>query len=255
MGYKMKIAILICGHLRTWEHCKQNFIDNFLDENHEITVIVNTYTSIDVDDVWHFPTIPFTEYSVNENLIKTEEEIKEYFSGIPNIIFKIVKEERVDNSRCEEPRKVFDTYQILESLNQEFDIVVRTRFDLKINKKIDYNSVFTALQKNNKLLILSHTNSYNFRRDLNHHFAMSTYETMQLYFRRDINLFTEEQMVGRCLGHDTLELLTLYFGVEREWEFYNTSLIRDRYGCYMKNNPQFLNSPFKVITDTCVELW
>ena len=26
-----KIAILLPGHLRTWEYCKQNFIDNFIE--------------------------------------------------------------------------------------------------------------------------------------------------------------------------------------------------------------------------------
>lgn len=251
----MKIAILLSGHLRTWEFCKENFISNLLDKNHEITIIVDTYTTTEVNDVWYTPTIPFEKYSIEEKYLKSVDEIKNYFSEIPNIIFNIVDEVRCDNSRCEEPRKLFNTFKILESLNKEFDIVIRSRFDLKINKKIDYISVFAALKYNPKLLILSHNNSYSFRRDLNPVFAMSTFENMKLFYRRDIDLFTSEQMIGRCLGHDTLEALSIYYDIVREWEFYNTAIVRDKHGFYMKNNPQFLQSNYKVETNNCIELW
>ncbi len=42
----MKIAILLPGHLRAWEYCKQNFISNLYDTSHQVDVFVDTYNNV-----------------------------------------------------------------------------------------------------------------------------------------------------------------------------------------------------------------
>ncbi len=42
----MKIAVLLPGHIRTWDYCKQNFMDTIYDNNHTMDVFVDTYNEI-----------------------------------------------------------------------------------------------------------------------------------------------------------------------------------------------------------------
>ena len=42
----MKIAILLPGHIRAWDVCKQNFMDTIYDNSHQIDVFVDTYNEI-----------------------------------------------------------------------------------------------------------------------------------------------------------------------------------------------------------------
>lgn len=39
-----RIAVILCGHLRTWERCKDNFKSFFLDNSLQVDVFVSTYT-------------------------------------------------------------------------------------------------------------------------------------------------------------------------------------------------------------------
>jgi len=253
----MKIAILLSGHIRTWNYCKHNFKETLIDNENEFTIIVDTYTQLDASKQWYDHT-PYTEYEKDISLIRTEEEIKSYFSDFPSnckFIFNIVEEIRENNNREESFIKKYNTYRILDSINENFDIVVRSRFDLLINRKIDYNWFNSIFKENSKIIFQSYNNSYNFGRDQNDSFVISTKENIGLVMRKDIDLFTEQQMYGKVKAHDTLNMLTDYLGIERVIDVFNTAIVRDKNSYYMVANPHLYNSPFKREIGDMIELW
>lgn len=253
----MRIAILLSGHIRTWNYCKQNFKDALIDEENEFTIIVDTYTQLDASKEWYDHT-SYINYKPDKSLIRTTEEIESYFSDFPNnckFIFNIVDEIRENNTREESFVKKYNTYKILDSLNENFDIVVRSRFDLMLNRKVEYNFFNNLFKENTKIIFQSYNNSYNFGRDQNDSFVISTKENIGLVMRKDIDLFTENQLYGKVKAHDTLNMLTEYFGIERVIDTFNTAIVRDKNSYYMIANPQFYNSPFKRETADIIELW
>lgn len=253
----MKIAILLSGHIRSWNYCKQNFKDTLIDLENEFTIIVDTYTQLDASKEWYEHT-SYVNYKPDLSLIRTQEEIKSYFSDFPpncKFIFNIEEEVRENDKREESFIKKYNTFKMLDAIAEEFDIVIRSRFDLMLNKRVDYNYFDSIFKTNKKIIFQSYNNSYNFGRDQNDSFVISTKENIGLVMRKDIDLFTEDQLYGKVKAHDTLNMLTDYFGIERVIEFFNTAIVRDKASYYMVARPQFYNSPFKIENENMIELW
>ncbi len=85
----MKIAILISGHIRTWDKCKDNFINNLQDPNIEVNVFIHTYNEI-------FNCVNSNENNRKDSL--SNEKIMDLFQGINVKKIKIESEKELHDS-------------------------------------------------------------------------------------------------------------------------------------------------------------
>ena len=224
----MKIAILLSGHLRTWQFCKNWFEEKFIDSTHTIDIFVDTYNEIESS----FPTN--YQHLVNDNeLFRTEDQIKQMFSGLNVVDFNIESEIQYHEykpqaDKLQQSYKLFSEY--VNKTGEKYDLIVRSRFDLILEQKLDYNYIYDVCVSNPKFLFQSHINGINFGRDLNDQFAVSTPDVMEMYFKRFNELFPEEVLKKWCIFHSTLRGLTEYYNVNRDWESIHNALVRTEAG-------------------------
>jgi len=134
----MRIAILLCGHIRTWEKCKDNFIQTFCQE-HEVDIYVHTYNQ---KYCYH----PFIAGKLNISDEKNTQEITQKDLQLFDIINvkKIVLEnqENVINGITDideypvnmdihcQYRKINLCNSLLQEQNT-YDLIIKTRMDIK----------------------------------------------------------------------------------------------------------------------------
>lgn len=163
----MKIAILIPGHLRAWHMCKENFMHTLYDiENYEIDVFVDTYHQV-------FRTTAASRNEKDVVIVKSEDQIREMFDGINVVNYKIQNEDTtpdvsdVENHQLTRIRSIskdFEKYCIEN--NKEYDLVVRTRFDIIINNKINYDVIYDACMRDNNLVFIGNGVNHNGPNDM-----------------------------------------------------------------------------------------
>lgn len=142
----MKVAILLVGHIRTWELCRENFIQRLQQSSgDQIDIFVHTYTQL---------THKNNPYEKNPKDL-TQEEIMDKLSGL-NVVQLIIEDcDTVTNDfiekypkyrnfsganqgralqMCNEMRKQYE----IEN-NIQYDVIVRTRFDLILYSKPNFS--------------------------------------------------------------------------------------------------------------------
>ena len=139
----MKIAVLLVGHLRTWDQCKENFINYIQDENHEVHVYIHTH-----DRIYNSMNISF-----NEKLKHNKMSI-DMLSGI-NIRSLIIEPENTYLNYYKNINNIFDicygiyspalklkNCNLIKNLSlEQYDLVVKTRPDIKLHSKLNYNDL------------------------------------------------------------------------------------------------------------------
>jgi hypothetical protein len=152
----MKIAILLCGHIRTWEKCKNSFLNTF---PKDVDVFMHTYSS-----QYHYH--PYIQNQIqldNEINNKILIDIKELVN-LPNLK-RIVIEKEIDEIDMKEYPINFDIYSQLRKVDLcnelrkewenehgfKYDVVIKTRFDIYYEDKFNLNS----LSKNNIYYLIS----------------------------------------------------------------------------------------------------
>jgi hypothetical protein len=168
MQNKLKIAIVIPGHIRWWLDCKENFLQNFYDTNHDIDVFVDTYNSV-------FRSDKFEEQKKKQFL--SVEEIKNLFSGINVVSIDIQSDGK---NTCQEA-KLISIHEKLCSYEKKYDLIVRTRFDITLDTKINYLSIYDQCIKNPKLIFIGQGGSDGLLNDM---FAVCLPETFNIYVNR-----------------------------------------------------------------------
>lgn len=221
----MKIAILLSGHLRSWEYCKPWFEEKFIDSDHEIDIFVDTYNELESS----FPTN--YQQNIEENkLYRTNDQIKALFTGLNVVDFNIESEFKYEQYKpqADKIKQGYNLYkQYITKHNKTYDLVVRSRFDLILENKLNYNFIHTKCTTNPRFLFQSHINGINFGRDLNDQFAVSNPDVMDLYFRRFTDeVFPADVLKNWCIFHSTLPGLTEFYGIERDWETIHNALVR-----------------------------
>ena len=148
-----KIAIILLGHLRTWNECKESFINKFNQYNPDVYVI--TYDTPDY----------------KSEIKLTKQEIEDDLSGI-NVVHLEIKDENVVFNETKEKYERFcigDTkerftsclcqynnlqkcFKVIEETGIKYDYVVKTRFDIRYHFEEDifrpYGQIFTSNQHN-----------------------------------------------------------------------------------------------------------
>lgn len=151
----MKVAILLPGHMRTWEYCRQNFIDNLCDSEHDVDVFVDTYFQ-------QYATYDTPQKEQRWSKNNTDDEIKQAMNDINVIHYNAFQDELPSsteheriNSQLTKLRQLSNTLKWFEdNNNQVYDIVIRTRFDITLDNKLNYNDINNQLNENEKLLFV-----------------------------------------------------------------------------------------------------
>lgn len=142
----MKIAILLPGHIRFWKDCRENFIEKIYKGDHEFDVYIDSYFEI-------FRP----EYTVNqESTLSYKESISnigDMFKEL-NIVSLCLEEDcgnvNADVGQLRKLARVAQSYRETET-NKVFsyDLVVRSRFDIKIESgELDYQHYFDITRDN-----------------------------------------------------------------------------------------------------------
>ena len=191
----MRIAILLPGHVRFWKHCKDNFLEKLYDTNHHIDIFIDTYYQIYRSDAVHNNE---SELASEE----TEENIRLLFNDLNVISFKIENQTYDFEPNYHQLRKlnrIIDTcLEYQEANNFKYDLVVRSRFDIIIDEKINYDEIKTEIKTNEVIIpefgppvsglndMLAVTNYYNLKKYASRpDGGVSILENMnELYFRK-----------------------------------------------------------------------
>lgn len=183
----MKIAVLLPGHIRTWDHCKQNFMDTIYDSNHTIDVFVDTYNDIFRPD--------YELHDENKmNIVKNDDEISALFEGINVVDLKIERQNEGLPSIMQMNKilKVTNTYEEYENINGKYDLVVRSRCDILLDEKLDYEKIFESC-KNSKLIYIGNGAVHMPENDM---FAICNTDTFKIYGKRFLeDLYPHGSMV------------------------------------------------------------
>lgn len=200
MQNKLNIAIIIPGHLRFWSDCKSNFLDNVYDTDHNIDVYFDTY-----ETVFHSEGKIYDEWKKSQFL--NEKEILNLFDGINIVHYKV---EKSDKNMSQE-KKLQSAYKLLVEKGKKYDLVVKTRFDIMFEKKIDYRFMYEECVKKPKLIFIGKGGSDGLLNDM---FAVCLPETFEIYVDRfkygDLPVF-------EGLQHGSLKQIIDHHGIE-----YNT---------------------------------
>jgi hypothetical protein len=193
----MKIAILLPGHIRFWKHCKENFLEKLYDiENHSIDVFIDTYYQLYRSDAVHNNEAPLF---VND----TEDNIRALFNDLNVVSFNIEEQEfeqQANYYQLKKLNKIIDTCLNYQKANNfEYDLVVRSRFDIIIDEKINYLDIKNNINVNDVYIpefgppvsglndMLAITNFYNLKKytERSSPNNVSILENMNgLYFRK-----------------------------------------------------------------------
>ena len=181
----MKIAIMLPGYLRSWEYCKQNFMDTVIDPNHQIDIFIDTY-----DQMFGTTNTDRDEYKLK--IKKTDVEIMELFSGL-NVVSVYIEPEIVDGTlvqylQIKKLRNVYNAVVNYEKLNGPYDLYIRSRFDIKLKSILNYDELYTRCSTNPNLIIIPDNKTMNIGYCQNDLFAISSKYGMDKYIFRFDNI-------------------------------------------------------------------
>jgi hypothetical protein len=170
MQDKLNIGILLPGHLRYWTDCKSNFLENLYDTNHNIDVYVDTYSSVFRSD--------YEMYGEKyKRIILSDAEIEELFIDMNVVRFNVDS----DDTKYKQIPKLKKCYQMLVDNKKNYDLIVRYRFDMMLEKKIDYVKIYEECIKNPKLIFIGKGGMDGLLNDM---FAICISKTFDIYMNR-----------------------------------------------------------------------
>lgn len=199
----MKIAILLIGHLRTWDVCKENFKKTFLNEHDKVDVFLESYYETYRKDYG-------TRNEKSKCVVENDDQIKERFSGINVVHFSL--ESQVDTnanqSQINKIKKAYLNFSNYEEKNGEYDLIIKSRPDLFFEDRIIYSNYFSL--EESKLILGKGITDH-----INDTFAMGKPSAMKKYLNR-FSLSTESSpfhSVSNIIKHEKLnyeETITHY---------------------------------------------
>jgi len=172
----MKIAVVMAGHLRGWDYCKKNFLENLYDTNHNFDVFCETYNEI-------YRTDYHLHNEKDMKITKTDEEIKSLFDGINVVKFGIEPEQLGLSEKMQKRKllKVFNSFLEYEHFNGKYDLCIRYRFDLLLDNKLDYEYILEKCTENKKLIFIGDGALHMPENDM---FAITNSDTFKIYMNR-----------------------------------------------------------------------
>jgi|TARA_B110000259_G_scaffold187976_1_gene244285 hypothetical protein len=146
----MKIAILLCGHIRTWNECKSSFFNFF---PNDVDIFVHTYTTKYSYHPFIKDKLQLTNEINQTQITKTNE-----MFGLPNfkrVVFE--KELSNDDVDLSEYPVNLDIYSQIRKVNLcndlkkewekdynfKYDIVIKTRFDIYYQGLLNLENIYS----------------------------------------------------------------------------------------------------------------
>ena len=209
----MKVAILLSGHIRTWESCKSNFLIHFNKFGDVPDVFIHTYrqkvnsyngddgkqTDLNDDEVKDL----FKELNVKKIVIENDnvhmDEFMKNYSIYSNGILLPVYGQGMKLMLCNKLRKEYE-----QENNFKYDVIVRTRFDILINSELDYSLAL----KNPSTIYNCYGGTYGFPNDM---FAFGARDVMDIYCDRlqySIKLLIETRNNDKFCSHTSLKYIS-----------------------------------------------
>lgn len=210
------IAILISGHLRTWEFCKQTFIDNFLDSRYNIDIYCQTYSEVEssfptnrVDNLGDYPRV------------YTNSQISSLFENIPIVYLDILSENNFNPTNTIGPQAYYleKLYNTFSSNTNKYDLIIKSRFDLILQTKLNYDYYLQYCEQN--ILFMNRFYSYNIPPLLMDHLAIGNLFVMEKYFLR----FSESLGVTEVY-HNSIDHICEKYNISRNIDTINSGLRR-----------------------------
>lgn len=205
----MKIAILICGHLRTWKHTRKSFEEVFCADI-KPDIYVHTYSFNQSSDANNCPP--------QEELNYTSEEIIELFKGLN------VKEMKIDPNQIEADRYI-DHLRVIQSCYdmssvEAYDIVIKTRADI-VYSKPNWEVVYKMILQNK--IAISDKGTWGFPND---QIGAGSQLAMSRYCNR-YNNYLDKKILSPCIHKGLAENLQ-YYNISLGEVFVDNYMIRSK---------------------------
>lgn len=143
----MKVAILLTGHVRSWDKCKNSFTKTFLNSSHDVDIFIHTYNNV----LGYHPYIENLEKVQNNNITCTPSQIKKIIN-LNHIKLETEEQNSVYENVDLDSLPIFhDTYaqyrkfHLCNQLRKEYekdsgfvyDVIIKTRFDIDYSIDLD----------------------------------------------------------------------------------------------------------------------
>lgn len=165
----MKIAILLCGHMRSWNECKTYFKETFLKSSHDVDIFVHTYNQVLKYHFYVKQTLDnHTEISISDgqltNMIALPMKniVIEDQNDVDPIIMAEYDKHPIENDIYSQYRKFYLCDKLRldyeKQHNVKYDVVIKTRFDISYSITLD--QILASIHDINKIYISSGPSVY-----------------------------------------------------------------------------------------------
>ena len=155
----MKIAILIPGHFRTWTYCKKNFIQTICDSNYQIDIFVDTYNC-------QYRANRELKETNNKQIILDKNLIDQYLGDFNVVAGNVTDDDELDIANFStsdwlpllfqyHTNKLFSVTNMFieyEQTHYAYDLVVKTRFDVLLEDRLDYQMYYDKCKDNDSIV-------------------------------------------------------------------------------------------------------
>lgn len=193
----MKIALCLSGLIRNSLFCFPYIYNNFLNTKHHVDVFIHTWNDSPIIPLYNPTKI---EIEDNGEAIR---KVRETIQFLPNL----KTEGRIDHN-------ISMYYSIHKSFNlvpPDYDVVIRCRFDLLLQNRIDLDSILQDLQTHDLYIPgrIFNVGGYNDQ------IGFGTYEGMKIYsdtvnhldrIQRELGRWHPESFLGWWLDHNNLKI-------------------------------------------------
>jgi hypothetical protein len=127
---KVKVALCISGQPRSSMFCFPYIYDAFMNNNHQVDVFIHTWDNTRVIDLY------------NPKKVIIEDSKKVLDTLLPNITLHNLK---IEGNIEHNILMFYGIKQVYDLVDDDYDIVIRSRFDLLLQHKIDFQSIVDDL--------------------------------------------------------------------------------------------------------------
>ena len=194
----MKIALCISGEARSSMFCYPYLYDAFMNNEHQVDVFVHTWKGCRALDLYKPKKLEINSFPETLNRI------------LPTLNLNGVKIQGNVNTNVLMFCSIKKSFVFIVD---EYDVVIRTRFDLLLQPKFDIESILTDLQ-NKKYDIYIPNVEFNLG-GYNDQVAIGTYDAMKVYsdtffnlnkFAQELKRWHPETFLGKQLDDNNIKV-------------------------------------------------
>ena len=194
----MKIALCISGEARSSMFCYPYLYDAFMNNEHQVDVFVHTWKGCRALDLYKPKKLEINSDSEALNML------------LPTLNLNGVKIQGNVNTNVLMFCSIKKSFDLIDD---EYDVVIRTRFDLLLQPKFDIESILTDLQ-NKKYDIYIPNVEFNLG-GYNDQVAIGTYDAMKVYsdtffnlnkFAQELKRWHPETFLGKQLDDNNIKV-------------------------------------------------